>query len=224
MDLRKRAYHTPVSFIRHRKDRAGLRNRHVSTRYAHIGVGKFLSHHLAGRLDLLSDDGLILFFGIIREQIRDLFLVQVKCRHDHVHGRIAFKCNDELTKIGLLYKNAVIPENLVHVDLFRRHRLGLNDRLHAFFLDQVTNELHSLIRALGMEDFATAGSTVLRKLLDHLIDMIRCISFDPADIFFCLLKINAFIGFQTSLGIGLAEFPQCSAECRVAQSRLDFLL
>ena len=224
MDLGQRADHAAVSFIGHRKDRAGLRDCHVGARYAHIGMCKFLSHHLAGGLDLLSDDGLILFLRIISEQIRNLLLVQVQRRHDHMYRGVSFQRDDELAEVSLLNKDAVVSKDLVHVQLFRCHRLGLDDRLHPFFPDQVTNILHRLFRAGGMENMAAAGGAVLRELLDHLIDMIRRVIFYPADIFSCLLKINAFIGFQTSLGIGLAEFSQRSAERRIAQSRLDLLL
>ena len=224
MDLGKRADHAAVSFVGHREDSSGLRDRYVRAGYAHVGMGEFVSHDFTGCLYLFRDDRLVLYLCVVSEQVRDLLFVQVQGGHDHVHGGVALERDDKFAQVGLLDQYAVVAQDLVHMNLFRRHRFGFHDGLNALLLNQIADEFDRLFSAGCVEDMSSARCAVLCELLDHLIDMIGGISLDPADLFAGLFKIHAFVGFEPSLGICLAERTKRPAKRFIIESRLDFLL
>ena len=193
MDLGERADHAAVALVCHCEDSAGLRDCDVRAGDAHVRMGEFVSHHLAGRLDFFRNDRFVLYLCIISEKICDLLFVQMQSGHDHVNRGIALERDDEFAEVSLLHEDAVFAEDLVHVDFFGSHRFGFDDGLHTFFFDQIADELNCLIRAGGMEDVAAAGRAVLCELVDHLIDVISRISLDSADVLAGLFKVHAFI-------------------------------
>ena len=106
---------------------------------------------------------------------------------------------------------------------------GRLDTITAPELEQVVNANLEGLTALifdfaKLEYVSSAGGAVLSKLVDHLIDMIGGISLDPADLFAGLFKIYAFVRFEPSLGICLAERAERSAKRFIIESRLYFLL
>ena len=193
MNIGQGADHTAVAFVGHGEDRTGLCHGDVGAGNAHFGMCELIAHDAAGCLDLLRDDGLVFDFCIFSEVFGDLLLVEVEGRHNHVDRCVAFKSNDELTEVGLLNQNAVVAQDMVHVNFFRRHGFGFNDGLDAFFFYEIADILHCLVGAVGMEDVAAPGCAVLCEFFDHLIDMLSRIALDFFDAVAGRLKIDACV-------------------------------
>ena len=144
-------------------------------------------------------------------------------RHNHVDRCIAFQGNDEFSQVRLLDQDAVIPQNLIKMNLLGSHGFGLDDGFYPLLLYQVPNPLHCLFGAVGMENLTSPLLTVCREFLDHLIHMIGSVGFGFLNLFAGCLEINSCIGILSLCRVGLAEVSQCSRQGGIIQSGTYFL-
>ena len=178
-------------------------------------MGESFTHYPTCRLNLLGNDRLIFLLSVLGKQICHFLLIQMECRHNHMHRSISFKGDNKFPEVCLLDKDTIIGEYLVKMKFLRSHGFGFNDALDFFLLHKVSNEFHRFLGGFGNKNMSSPCLAVGLKLFDHLINVIRSIILHFFDFIPCGFEINAFISFFPLCGIIFTECSKCSGKSRV---------
>ena len=164
VDARQRERHPAVALVLDDDERAALGAREVDAGDAHAGGAKLRAQdapcggrqRLGGRVPRLAQPP--------REEIGNIVLGQMDRRGDDVRRRLAGELDDVLAEIGLHGLDVRRCERRVEGDLFRDHRLALDDEPHAGARGDVEDDGARLGGVAGPVHHAAVGGEALLEL------------------------------------------------------------
>ncbi len=170
--IREREAHAAIAFGLDDADAAGIGNHEIAAGNSDFDAKKLFTEIGASRGGkILGPVAEIWQLHFALKDLPHLLPILVQRRNDEVRGTIFAQLDDQFGKVGLVGAHAVGLQVLIEPDLFRGHRLNLDDFFGSLLLDQVEDNCVGFGCVARPVDLPAGPRAILFKLGQVVIQM-----------------------------------------------------